>query len=137
MIADGTGAAATVKGKANAAWRYMLRHRALTTVQCAQTRVEERPGKGIEFMQLDGEIRSLMNKVRVQLTSKVSPSSPWSVGLTLPTPEHLAFYAGVGAMAVFGIMEWPVVAALVVGHTLVNAQHNKVLQSLGEALEEA
>ncbi|WP_156660540.1 hypothetical protein [Mycobacterium sp. 852002-10029_SCH5224772] len=57
--------------------------------------------------------------------------------MTLPAPEHLVFYAGVGAMAVFGILEWPVVAALVVGHTLVNAQHNKVLQSLGEALEEA
>ncbi|OBG98872.1 hypothetical protein A5697_15320 [Mycobacterium sp. E3251] len=55
----------------------------------------------------------------------------------LPAPEHLAFYAGVGAMALFGIIELPVVAALVVGHTLVNAQHNKVLQSLGEALEEA
>lgn len=37
----------------------------------------------------------------------------------------------------FGMMEWPVVAALVVGHALVNSQHNKVLQSLGEALEEA
>jgi membrane protein required for beta-lactamase induction len=78
-----------------------------------------------------------MNEARVQRTSKISPSSPWRVSLTLPAPEHLAFYAGVGAMAVFGIMEWPVVAALVVGHTLVNAQHNKVLQSLGEALEEA
>ena len=78
-----------------------------------------------------------MNKARIQRTCKVSPSSPWSGSLTLPAPEHLAFYAGVGAMAVFGIMEWPVVAALVVGHTLVTAQHNKVLQSLGEALEEA
>jgi hypothetical protein len=78
-----------------------------------------------------------MNKARVQRTCKVSRLSPWSVGLTLPAPEHLAFYAGVGAMAVFGIMEWPVVAALVVGHTLVTAQHNKVLQALGEALEEA
>lgn len=77
-----------------------------------------------------------MNNVRPQRTCTVSPSSPRSVGLTLPAPEHLVFYAGVGAMAVFGIMEWPVVAALVVGHTLVNAQHNKVLQSLGEALEE-
>jgi hypothetical protein len=67
----------------------------------------------------------------------VRPSSLWGVKLTLPAPEHLAFYAGVGAMAVFGIMEWPVVAALVIGHSLVNAQHNKVLQSLGEALEEA
>ena len=78
-----------------------------------------------------------MNKARVQRTCKVSPSSPWSVSLTLPAPEHLAFYAGIGAMAAFGIMEWPVVAVLVVGHTLVNAQHNKILQSLGEALEEA
>jgi predicted membrane protein len=59
------------------------------------------------------------------------------VGLTPPAPEHLAFYAGVAAMAVFGIMEWPVVTALVVGHTLVYAQHNMVFQSLGEALEEA
>lgn len=77
-----------------------------------------------------------MDKVRPQCTSTVSPSSRWSVGLTLPAPPHLAFYAGVGAMAVLGIMEWPVVAALVMGHTLVNAQHNKILQSLGEALEE-
>ncbi len=78
-----------------------------------------------------------MNRARVQRTCKVSPSSPRSVTLTVPPPEQLAFYAGVGAMAVFGIMEWPVLAALVVGHALVNSQHNKVLQSLGEALEEA
>jgi hypothetical protein len=78
-----------------------------------------------------------MNKARVQRACKVSPSSPWSVSVTLLAPEHLAFYAGVGAIAVFGIVEWPVVVALVVGHTLVNAQHNKVLKSLGEALEEA
>jgi hypothetical protein len=78
-----------------------------------------------------------MTKARVQRTGKVSPSSPRSVSLTVPPPEQLAFYAGVGAMAVFGIMEWPVVAALVVGHALVNSQHNKVLQSFGEALEEA
>ncbi len=78
-----------------------------------------------------------MNKARIKHTCKVSRSSPRSVSLTLPAPELLAFYAGVGAMAVFGIMEWPVVAALLVGHTLVNTQHHKILQSLGEALEEA
>lgn len=78
----------------------------------------------------------MLTKPRAQCTCAVTPSSPGSVRLTLPAPEHLAFYAGLGAMAVFGIMEWPVVAALVVGHTLVNTQHNKVLQSLGEALEE-
>lgn len=79
----------------------------------------------------------MMDKARAQSPHTVIPSLPWSIGLMLPAPEQLAFYAGVGAMALFGIMEWPVVAALVVGHTLVNAQHNKVLQSLGEALEEA
>jgi hypothetical protein len=47
--------------------------------------------------------------------------------------EHLAFCAGVGAMAVLGIIELPVVAALVVGHTLGNGRLDKVLQSLGEA----
>ncbi|WP_084454238.1 hypothetical protein [Mycobacterium interjectum] len=78
-----------------------------------------------------------MNKARIRRTRKVSPSSPRSVTLTVPPPEQLAFYAGVGALAVVGIMEWPVVAVLVVGHALANAQHNKVLQSLGEALEEA
>ena len=78
-----------------------------------------------------------MDKARAQRICKVSPSSAWNVGLTVPAPEHLAFYAGVVAMAVFGMMEWPVVAALVMGHTLVNAQHNKVLQSLGQALEQA
>jgi hypothetical protein len=78
-----------------------------------------------------------MNAARVERTSKVSAPSLKSVRRALPAPEHLAFYAGVGAMALFGVMEWPVVAALMVGHTLVSAQHNKVLQSLGEALEEA
>ena len=78
-----------------------------------------------------------MNAARVERTSKVPAPSLKSVRLVLPAPEHLAFYAGVGAMALFGVMEWPVVAALMVGHTLVSAQHNKVLQSLGEALEEA
>jgi hypothetical protein len=79
----------------------------------------------------------MMNEARVERPYKVSQSSPRSVSPTLPAPEQLAFYAGVGAMAVLGIMEWPVVAALVVGHLLVNTQHNKVLQSLGEAFEEA
>ncbi|BBZ71418.1 hypothetical protein [Mycobacterium paraseoulense] len=78
-----------------------------------------------------------MNEARVQRTCGVSASSPKRVALTVPSREQLAFYAGVGALAVFGMMEWPVVAALVVGHALVNSQHNKVLQSLGEALEEA
>ncbi len=33
----------------------------------------------------------------------------------LPPPRRLAFYTGLGAMAVFGIVEWPVAAAIGVG----------------------
>jgi predicted membrane protein len=57
--------------------------------------------------------------------------------LRLPAPEHLAFYAGIGVMAVFGIMDWPVVVAVAMGHTLANTQHSKTLQALGDALEDA
>lgn len=86
---------------------------------------------------MPGRSGDVVNKARARRAGMVSPSSRWNVDLMLPAPEHMAFYAGLGAMAVFGLMEWPVVAVLLVGHTLVNAQHNKVLQSLGEALEEA
>lgn len=77
-----------------------------------------------------------MNKASAQRRATAFRSSSRRVSVALPAPEQLAFYAGVGAMALFGIVEWPVAAALVVGHTLVNAQHNKGLQSLGQALEE-
>jgi hypothetical protein len=67
-----------------------------------------------------------VNKAKVSGTCKGLPS-PWSVSVTLPAPENLAFYAGVGAMALLGTIKWPVVAASVVGHALANARHNKVL----------
>jgi predicted membrane protein len=67
----------------------------------------------------------------------VRPPACREVGLSRPAPEHLAFYPGIGVMAVVGIMGWPVVVAVAIGHALVNAQHNKTLHSLGEALEEA
>ena len=67
----------------------------------------------------------------------MQPPSPRKVNLRPPAPEYLAFYAGIGVMAAVGIMEWPVVVTVAIGHTLMTAQHNKTLQSLGEALEEA
>ncbi|MFF5264425.1 hypothetical protein ACFY4C_36340 [Actinomadura viridis] len=33
----------------------------------------------------------------------------------LPPPDRLAYYAGLGALAVFGVVEWPVAAAIAVG----------------------
>jgi len=36
----------------------------------------------------------------------------------LPSPEHLVYFAGLGVLAVFGLLEWPVAVAIGTG-TLV------------------
>ena len=79
----------------------------------------------------------MVTKTRVQRTHTLRPPAPRNLSLSLPPPEYLAFYAGIGLMAAVGITDWPVLVAVAIGHTLVTVQHNKVLQSLGEALEEA
>jgi hypothetical protein len=52
-------------------------------------------------------------------------------------PEQLAFLAGVGILAAFEILEWPVALVLGIGHQLAHSHHGKVLREFGEALEEA
>jgi hypothetical protein len=57
--------------------------------------------------------------------------------VTLPPPERLVYYAGLGLLAVFEIVEWPVALMVGTGHMLADQQHRRVLHALGEALEEA
>jgi hypothetical protein len=64
-------------------------------------------------------------------------SLPCNLSVTVPSPDRLAFYGGVGLLAALQIVEWPVAAALVVGHILVENRHNRLLQEFGKALEEA
>lgn len=79
----------------------------------------------------------MVTKEKVQRTQEVRALALRNANLSVPAPEHLVFYAGIGVMALVGIMEWPVVAVVAIGHVLANSQHNKALQLLGEALEEA
>ena len=60
-------------------------------------------------------------------------------GIRLKTPplEHLAFYAGVGALAVAEVIEWPVALTLAAGHLLTGLTHRPALLELGEAVEGA
>ena len=55
----------------------------------------------------------------------------------LPEPARLAYYAGLAALAVFGILDWPVAMALGVGHVLAEQHHHRCLEDFGEALAEA
>ncbi len=55
----------------------------------------------------------------------------------LPRPEELAYFGALGVLAVTEIIDWPIALVLAAGHVLVENQHNRVAQELGEALEDA
>jgi hypothetical protein len=57
--------------------------------------------------------------------------------LETPPIEHLAFYAGLGALVGVGLVELPIAVALGVGHVLIDLTRRPGLQALGEALNEA
>jgi hypothetical protein len=55
----------------------------------------------------------------------------------LPSPHRLAFYGGITALGVFGILDWPVVVVIGIGHLLAEDRHHKLLADFGSALAEA
>ena len=56
--------------------------------------------------------------------------------LEIPRPEQLAYYGGLAALAAFELIEWPVALVIAAGHLLASNHHNKLLEELGEAMEE-
>jgi hypothetical protein len=54
----------------------------------------------------------------------------------LPPPDHLAWYAALGALTVLEIIEWPVAAVLCVGKALADSHRNKAIEEFGRALDE-
>jgi hypothetical protein len=63
---------------------------------------------------------------------------PYGIGpVRVPPPDRLAFYGGIAALALFGIVEWPVALVIGVGHLLADDHHHKLLADFGEALGEA
>jgi hypothetical protein len=57
--------------------------------------------------------------------------------LETPPLEHLLFYLGLGALAGFEVIEWPLALLLMAGHALIDATNRPGLQSLGEAIEDS
>jgi hypothetical protein len=54
----------------------------------------------------------------------------------IPRPEQLAYYGGLAALAVFELIDWPVALVIAAGHLLASNHHNRILEELGEAMEE-
>ena len=55
----------------------------------------------------------------------------------LPPLDSLVWFGGLATLVAVEIMEWPVAAAIGVGHLLVQQQHFRLLHNFGEALEKA
>jgi hypothetical protein len=74
---------------------------------------------------------------RIRRMEGVSVELPVVGQLRLPRPDHVAYYGGLGALAVLQLIEWPVAVVLGLGHALAENHHSRVAHELGEALEQA
>ena len=55
----------------------------------------------------------------------------------IPRSEALAYYGGIAALAAFELIDWPVALVIAAGHLLASNHHNRLLEELGEAIEDA
>lgn len=81
--------------------------------------------------------RPVLAAIRAIEKNTVRLELPGGITLNLPSREQLAFYGGLATIAALGIVEWPVVTVLAVGHLLVQDQHHRLLHDFGQALSEA
>jgi hypothetical protein len=57
--------------------------------------------------------------------------------VAIPPPDKLAYYAGIGALALFQVIEWPLALVITAGHLLADQHVSKLARGLGGALESA
>jgi hypothetical protein len=56
--------------------------------------------------------------------------------ISVPPPEKLAFYAGLGVLAAVELLDWPLALVLAGGHFLADQHYSQVARGIGEAVEE-
>jgi len=78
--------------------------------------------------------REAVQKIREGETFAVS--LPLLGKTEIPRPEQLAYYGGLAALAALELIDWPVAVVIAAGHLLASNHHNKLLEELGEAIEE-
>lgn len=79
--------------------------------------------------------REAVAKVRAGQTFVVN--LPLVGKVEVPPPEQLAYFGGLAVLAALELIEWPVALVIATGHVLANNHHNRMLEELGEAMEEA
>ncbi|MEU8259658.1 hypothetical protein AB0C02_03410 [Micromonospora sp. NPDC048999] len=57
--------------------------------------------------------------------------------VAVPPPDKLAYYAGLGLLAAFQVIEWPLALVITAGHLLGDQHLSGVVRGLGEALQSA
>jgi len=55
--------------------------------------------------------------------------------ITMPDRAGLAWYAGIGAMAAFELIEWPVALIIAGTHFIEHHAHSRDIQELAEGIE--
>lgn len=55
--------------------------------------------------------------------------------VNLPDSRGLIWYAGVGAMAAFELIEWPIALLIAGTHFVENHSHNRDVQQLAEGID--
>jgi hypothetical protein len=55
--------------------------------------------------------------------------------LGLPKPQQLAWYAGLGLMAAFELVDWELALIISVGHLIADNVHNQTIAELASGAE--
>jgi hypothetical protein len=96
------------------------------------------PAKGDEKPVIQVGHGALLHAVEKSLRENSISVQVAGVGtVRLPALDSLAWLGGLAALAAFDILEWPVAAAIGVGHVLAHQKHLRLLSDFGEALEDA
>ncbi|WP_326640975.1 hypothetical protein OG884_00425 [Streptosporangium sp. NBC_01755] len=70
-------------------------------------------------------------------TERPHISLPLIGTLTVPPPDRLVFYGVLGALGALGVVEWPLVLVVGIGHYLTEQRFSPLLREAGQAAETA